>query len=594
MRFFQKYGTRASEVQRAKREFFVRLALICAVLLFFAGMLVITRFSPRLDEETREQIPDPGNRGDPMDNPTLIKLRTEAEELLQQFRQARGESDVAMEELELLEQAIEKQRQVIGYRGSEIAPKADLDTLEELMTLYDDEMGKFLMAQSRRLEKAAKNSREEGDYELALQQYRKARNLQEEINKQFPRSSERNPSRLHQLDKRILTLETQPLAEEADRLREEALALIEESRYEEAVRTMEEALEKQQRLNQDFRRSPFASLVRLKQFRDTWKSIQIAEDRDRVDRLVAEAQIALEVQDPERALTLTEEAEVLQKRILARFPKSEAADPAILETIQRMQDTASSLPRFLEIQQMREGVRRMLRERAFSDLKNRISEWYRAVRAFRGAFPESDYAQRLQESEVALLHEKRDNLPMLVESVYRNLLPVPGHRGSLLHRSEVPQSLFSEIMGENPSQKVGPQLPVDSITWTEARSFTRRLSWILARPVSLPTRLLFTDALGVVSEQEISENLWTSQTTDRSTRPVRSSTPNDFGFYDLLGNVSEWLGVAGEEVPERVVAIGGSARDAPQRLLTIPEEAREPSERNRFVGFRFSVQAEEQ
>ena len=594
MRFFQKYGTRASEVQRAKREFFVRLALICAVLLFFAGMLVITRFSPRLDEETREQMPEPGNRGDPMDNPTLIKLRTEAEELLQRFRQARGESDVAMEELELLEQAIEKQRQVIGYRGSEIAPKADLDTLEELMTLYDDEMGKFLMAQSRRLEKAAKNSREEGDFELALQQYRKARNLQEEINKQFPRSSERNPSRLHQLEKRILTLKTQPLAEEADRLREEALALIEESRYEEAVRTMEEALEKQQRLNQDFRRSPFASLVRLKQFRDTWKSIQIAEDRDRVDRLVAEAQIALEVQDPERALTLTEEAEVLQNRIMARFPKSETADPAILETIQRMQDTASSLPRFLEIQEMREGVRRMLRERAFSDLKNRISEWYRAVRAFRGAFPESDYAHRLQESEVALLHEKRENLPMLIESVYRNLLPVPGHRGRLLHRSEVPQSLFSEIMGENPSQKVGPQLPVDSITWTEARSFTRRLSWILARPVSLPTRLLFTDALGIVSEQEISENLWTSQTTDRSTRPVRSSTPNDFGFYDLLGNVSEWLGVAGEEVPERVVAIGGSARDTPQRLLTIPEAAREPSERNRFVGFRFSVQAEEQ
>jgi tetratricopeptide (TPR) repeat protein len=592
MRLFQKYGTRASEVQRAKREFFLRLALICAVLIFFAGMLVITRFSPRLDEETREQLPEPGNRGDPLANPTLIRLRAEVDELLQQFQKARASGEVAVEELDLLDQAIEKQRRVISFRGSEIVPKADLDSLEELLSRRDDEMGKFLMAQSRRLQTTAEESLAAGKADEALEQYRRARNLQEEINDQYPRSSERDPSRLHTLNNRILTLETRPLAEEADRLRENALSLVEEGRYDEALEAMEEALEKQQTLNEEYRRPRFASLARLKQFRDTWKSVQVAEDRNRVGRLIEEARIALEVEDPERALALTEEAEVLQNRVMARFPESEEAGPEILANIQRMQDTASSLPRFLEIRTLREEVRQLLRTRAFGDLRNRISEWYRAVRAFRGAFPESAYLSRLREDEVALLHEKRDTLPMLLESVYRHLLPVPGHRGQLLYRSEVPQSLYEEVMGENPSQNVNPQLPVDSVAWTEARSFSRRLSWLLAYPVSLPTRLLFTDALGAVSGEEITDNLWSSQSTDRSTQPVRTSAPNDFGFYDLLGNVSEWLGVAGEEVPERVVAIGGSARDTPQRLLTIPEEAREPSERNRFVGFRFSVQTE--
>lgn len=592
MRLFQKYGTRAREVQRAKREFFLRLALICAVLLFFAGMLVITRFSPRLDEETRDQLPEPGNRGDPLANPTLIRLRAEVDELLQQFQKARAGGEVALEELDLLDQAIEKQRRVISFRGSEIVPKADLDSLEELLSRRDDEMGKFLMAQSRRLQTAAEESLAAGKEDEALEQYRRARNLQEEINDQYPRSSERDPSRLHTLNNRILTLETRPLAEEADRLREKALSLVEEGRYDEALEAMEGALEKQQTLNEEYRRSRFASLARLKQFRDTWKSVQVAEDRNRVGRLIEEARIALEVEDPERALALTEEAEVLQNRVMARFPESEEAGPEILATIQRMQDTASSLPRFLEIRTLREEVRQLLRTRAFGDLRNRISEWYRAVRAFRGAFPESAYLGRLRQNEVALLFEKRDTLPMLLDSVYRHLLPVPGHRGQLLYRSEVPQSLYEEVMGENPSQNVNPRRPVDSVAWTEARSFTRRLSWLLAYPVSLPTRLLFTDALGAVSGEEITDNLWSSQSTDRSTQPVRTSAPNDFGFYDLLGNVSEWLGVAGEEVPERVVAIGGSARDTPQRLLTIPEEAREPSERNRFVGFRFSVQTE--
>lgn len=592
MNFFHKYGTRPNEIRRAKREFFFRLSLVLAAVLFFAGMLVITRFSPRLDQESRDALPELSNKGDPLSNPQLQSLREQVSGLRAEFarQQANGITDVA--QLETLEEAIALQRRIIRFRGSEIAPKQDLETLDALLQLYDEEMGSFLMAQSRQLEQRAEDARRQGHTEKALGLFEKARNLQEEINNQYPRSSERNPSRLHRLNSRILNLTTQPLARKADQLRQKALRLADQGDYEAAIDAMDQALEQQQTLNEEYRDSRYASLGRLKQFRDSWQDIQIAEDAARVQRLIEETRIAMDLENAERALSSIEEAEVLQNRIRSRFPDSAAADPAIMDSIQQLHDTASSLPAFVRIRDLRQRVRGLLRERNFDEFSRNISEWFRAVDRFRISFPRSDFIDSLQPDEVEYLQANRTSIPLISNAVHNKLQPVPGHRKRYLFSSEVSQNLYRNVMGENPSQNRGPQLPVDSVTWLEAREFTRKLSWILARPVDLPERLLITNAIGSVAESELRESAWFSSRADRLTQPVGSSEPNDFGFHDLLGNVAEWLAASSDETPERVVAFGGSARDSLRRLLTIPEEARQPGERNRFIGFRFAVYME--
>ena len=63
-------------------------------------------------------------------------------------------------------------------------------------------------------------------------------------------------------------------------------------------------------------------------------------------------------------------------------------------------------------------------------------------------------------------------------------------------RTEVPQALYSLIMGTNPSRNQGDLRPVDSISWLEAKNFCERLSWILGQPVRLPTENEFRQALG--------------------------------------------------------------------------------------------------
>jgi tetratricopeptide (TPR) repeat protein len=590
MKFLHKYGTRSNEVRRARKELYFRIALLFAVILFFIGMVLITKFRPRLDKAEAAKLPEVANVGDPMKNPALIRLRAEVETLKSGFQEKAAANAIDEESLEMLEEAIATQREVIRMRGSEIAPKADLDQLEDLLSLYDEEMGRFLIAQSTRLEDNATAHFEARQYDQALDNLQRAKNLQEEVNAQYPRSTFRSSTRLHQLNNKLMAWTTKPVADKADSLKETAFSLMENGRYAEARDKIQQALETQQSLNETSRGSRFATIARLRQFEEAWKTIQTAEEVNRVERLIEEARGALGTEQIELAIAKAEEAEAIQQSLFERFPEQRRTDSARIEEIQTLKDTAASLPSYMGIQKMRTEVRSLLRNRKMDAFKNTISEWLRATRNFTRNYPRSEYTGLIDDEEVTFLHEKRDEIPTLLETVYGNLAAIPGMRDQFLYRTEVAQILYSRVMGENPSSIKGNQLPVESVTWNEANQFVQKLSWILARPVDLPSREMFLSVLGETDEALIREQAWSSQNTDRETRPVGSSTPNAKGFYDLLGNVSEWLRPDEGARPERVLAIGGSARDSFLRLATVPEESRSPTERNRFVGFRITVQ----
>ena len=583
MKILHKYGTRRNEIRRARRELYLRVAMVLAVLLFFAGMIIVSKFRPGIDEEqlSKNEL----NVGDPFKNPKLIRLRAEVESIIGQFD---GSPD-GMEEMQALERAIALQREVISLRGSEVAPKADLDKLEELLTMYDVDMGRFLIAQSERLEEEAVAQMEMRQYEDAIQTLEKARNLQEEVDQQYPRSTDRNPTRLHRLSSQILSWQTKPLADEADRLKREAFSLVESGRFEEARDSIQKALEKQQALNESFRSSRSASMARMREFEDAWKQVQVAEDASLVQSITQEARSALSTEQNSLSIARAEEAAIIQQKIMDRFPGLEAANPEILREISRMKDTAESLPAFKELNALKDSVREMLRTRDMGPFKNKASEWTRATQAFIREFPNSEFSDKLNREEVEYLHENREDIPGILETVYANLLPIEGFKDKMLYRTEIPQSLFFQVTKQNPSVKKDPALPVDSVTWEETRDFLNKLSWIVAHPVSLPTLDQFRAAIGQMDPGEIRASAWSSENTSREIQPVGTSKPSKSGFYDLAGNVAEWLSGSESNLTGRAIAVGGSARDNSARLTTIPEESRSRTERNRFVGFRFVV-----
>ncbi len=592
-RLLYKYGTRPNEIRRAKRELVLRAALVAGVLLVLAIVMVFSYFRPRLAPAEAAALAAPARAGDPLTNPQLVRLRSEVDALVAQFEARLQEGAADAEALRLLERAIDTQRAVIGARGSEIALRADMDRMEELRSLYDEQMGRFLIAESLSLEQQARALKQAGRDEEALDVLRQARDRQHEVNLQYPRSSARNPARLHQLDNTLVDWKTQPLAERADRLREDAFRLVRERRYAEAKEAMRAALDQQRELNDQHRESRYAGVARLRLFEDAWKTVQVAEEATRVRQLMEAARQALRDEQPALALAHSGEAEGLQRQLMAAFPGLPETRPAILTEIEELRDTSASLPEFQRIRELAERVRRQLRQRDLDRFSATVTEWVRANQNFQRNFPRSQYLAALQREEADYLNENRAEVPALLETLYANLLPVPGYPGTRLYRTEIPQVLYARISGTNPSHHQSPQFPVDSVTWSEAREFARRTGWILARPVSLPARAVFLAALGPVDPQALPEQAWSSQNSERRPRAVGTSAPNGNGFHDLLGNVSEWLDAPAGDAGDRVPAIGGSARDSIQRLATIPEELRIASERNRLVGFRIQVDLNE-
>jgi formylglycine-generating enzyme required for sulfatase activity len=127
---------------------------------------------------------------------------------------------------------------------------------------------------------------------------------------------------------------------------------------------------------------------------------------------------------------------------------------------------------------------------------------------------------------------------------------------------EVTQAEYTALMGWNPSQNIGASLPVDSVTWHQARAYCVALTAQQAAAGQLPAGheyRLPTEAeweyacrAGSTTEFHYGANLFCGQeniefSTHSNTScgatgstPVGSYSMNLFGLYDMHGNLLEW------------------------------------------------------
>jgi formylglycine-generating enzyme required for sulfatase activity len=113
-----------------------------------------------------------------------------------------------------------------------------------------------------------------------------------------------------------------------------------------------------------------------------------------------------------------------------------------------------------------------------------------------------------------------------------------------ISKYEVTQAQFKAVMNTNPSSFKGDNLPVDSVTWEEAEVFCRKLSQTTKREYRLPTEAEWEYASRAGTQSAIAgiidATTWYSANSGGRTHPVGQKLPNDFGLYDMNGNVWEW------------------------------------------------------
>jgi formylglycine-generating enzyme required for sulfatase activity len=187
-------------------------------------------------------------------------------------------------------------------------------------------------------------------------------------------------------------------------------------------------------------------------------------------------------------------------------------------------------------------------------------------------------------------------------------------RGFYLGRYEVTQQQWLAVMGHNPAVfRRGPealQRPVDSVSWEDCQRFLARLNAPGGGRFRLPTEAEWEYAAraGTATrfpwgedprEEATPAQAWANSRSFAISHPVGQKPPNQWGLFDLHGNVWEWTSdwygpyAAGPQVDptgpvtgrERVFR-GGSWYDFPVSLRSANRHRHGPAGRYSAVGLR--------
>jgi formylglycine-generating enzyme required for sulfatase activity len=189
---------------------------------------------------------------------------------------------------------------------------------------------------------------------------------------------------------------------------------------------------------------------------------------------------------------------------------------------------------------------------------------------------------------------------------------------------EVPQNLYTAVMGANPSKWTGPRNSVEMMTWTEAREFCTRLTQALreagliekTEEIRLPTEVEWeyccragTDtaySFGDRAQAEgdegnkatlLDKHAWHTGNAAGNDPPVGALAPNPWGLYDVHGYLWEFCSDPWSEKvtdgrtdakspPERIVIRGGSWKDRYEKLTSASRRAFAVDARDDAVGLR--------
>jgi formylglycine-generating enzyme required for sulfatase activity len=168
-------------------------------------------------------------------------------------------------------------------------------------------------------------------------------------------------------------------------------------------------------------------------------------------------------------------------------------------------------------------------------------------------------------------------------------------------------------MGTNPSEFTGDDCPVEYVSWDDAQEFIQKLNdsepgagyclptdaqWEFACRAGSSTTYCFGNGT-----DHLDRYAWYVDNAEDQTHPVGRKQPNDWGLYDMHGNVWEWCSdwydaiYSSDSVTDPEGALNGSHRvirggswsERSNYARCATRESEKPDRRHGNIGFRLSM-----
>ena len=134
-----------------------------------------------------------------------------------------------------------------------------------------------------------------------------------------------------------------------------------------------------------------------------------------------------------------------------------------------------------------------------------------------------------------------------------------------LGQTEVTQAQWQAVMGSNPSNIKGDNLPVEHVSWNDAMEFCRKLTereraagrTPEGHTYTLPTEAQWEYACRAGTTGDYAGSLdpmgWYAANSGSTTQPVGQKQANAWGLHDMHGNVWEWCADLNGNYPGGVI-----------------------------------------
>ena len=173
--------------------------------------------------------------------------------------------------------------------------------------------------------------------------------------------------------------------------------------------------------------------------------------------------------------------------------------------------------------------------------------------------------------------------------------PIPG-QDYYIGKHPVTQQQWKAVMGSNPSHFKDETLPVEMVSFDDAQAFIQKLNQLSGKKLyRLPTEEEWEYACraGSTSEyyfgddvSQLGEYAWYNGNSGNTTHPVGQKKPNEWGLYDMAGNVLEWTDSWYDSSRSYRVIRGGSWDDYSGYCRSAYRDYDTPDFGFDFIGFR--------